>query len=977
MTKQSGFTLIEIIVSLVLVGILATVAGMGLVAGTQGYVFTKENTHMTQKVQLAMTRLNREILELSDVTTATSSTLAFEGVDGNKTLGLDGDTIKIAGDGVALTAGDILIDNVSGFTLTYYQGDETWVQGTDDIQLLSSVKIDLIINRSDSGLGQISFSTIVNPRNNENYGGASSVSGSSPGDGSRRHCFVATAAFGFEDHPSVRILRQFRDRYLQTWEGGRRLVRFYYAYGPAWAQKIQNRPKAAAFARALLAPLVGLAFVLLDFPWLLFWLLILSLVLTHFGMKRIKKRAVLAAATALANRRGSLLIGLIITMVVFAALGAAMLPLTTTAIYNPIGANSAARAYFLAESGYRYAASVFLHAGDESDQDDALETMHNQTYTLSDQEGQFQLSVYSYWFKTVSAPNGRNLTAEAIGGIPSDITFGAGYLYINGWSYSYSSASVNGDQVTFVRSHWEGNWPYISTGTACYPTVLSYSYHSQTVTEGGNITFNSWYPANAFPEKNGRISINDHIYQYATCNLTTNQLEGITDPNDDDMDTFYVSNNTSIILQKFISFHSVGSFAPGGVMAASREVIYHVPIDTGETTATSEFHDTFENMNKWHDSTMGSHAIASVSGDNALDVTGYTDTQRAVIALDWDETDVDLEESWESAGNYLSYDVQVKVMVDNESYYMAGITFRMESDGDGYGVSFLRGVNGYPYDGVYDDLVPPVYQSGYVTYPMIVLWRQWNNDNQREWLAYKVLSSSDHVVDSDSYLKSFSTLVVRIQEGYGIGFNSGGTTAITDGDTVTGQSTGSTGVVKGDPIVTSGSWSSGNAYGYLLLNNVTGNFSSHENLLVDSENRATSFATESRYNLIRIYYGDTSAHGTASTDATDNDRLANTRGTVNWPADEVDEWTADTDYLTLVEWNSNVDNSVTLLSTTDEPNGIIASNSFTSPSSGSFTSSEVGLFAHGFSADEVYFDDFAIRTTGSASGYAFMPSLQE
>jgi prepilin-type N-terminal cleavage/methylation domain-containing protein len=981
MKSQSGFTLIEIIVSLVLVGILATLAGMGLVAGTKGYIFTKENTHMTQKVQLAMTRLNREILELINVTTATSSTLAYEGVDGNRTLGLNSGSIKIAGDGVALASGDLLIDQVNSFALTYYKGDQVWQSGVDSIQLLSSVKIDLEITRTDSGLGQISFSTTVNPRNNENYGGAAPTSSPPAATSGGGGCFVATATYGHLDHPSVRVLRQFRDRFLLTWEGGRQLVRFYYANGPVLADKIKNRPRAKAVARGLLAPLVGLAFVMLDFPLLIGGLLILSLLLTHGVAKHLRKKVTKLVPAVSGNQQGSLLIGLVITMVVFAALGAAMLPLTTTGTYNPIGANSSAKAYFLAESGYRYAASVFLHAGDDAQQEASLIAMHNQTYSLAGQSGQFQLSVYSYWFKTASAPSGRYLTVDALGAIPTEFSLTGGYLYINGERRYYQSATTNGNQITFRRPDYYSYWPSYTVGTACYPA--SRTEGSQTVSQGGNLNFDPYRPAEAFPQRNGRFSINGHIYQYRTLNLAANRLEGISDPELSSMPSFYCGHETTISLEKFVKLHSTGIVAQGGAMASSKEIAYHVPIGLVEGIGiNSQHHDTFEDKTKWHNSAKGSHAIASVDGDNALHVTGDSagdDSHLRVsnIGLDWDSTDVDLDTAWDDAGNYLSYDVQAKVRVDNEPYFMAGVSFRMDSYGNGFGVSFLRGLDGYPHDNIHNDLVPSVYQSGYITHPMIVLWRQWNNYQDKEWLAYSVLSSADHVFDSSSRLKDFSTIVVRIREGASVRFNSGGTTPIVNGETVTGQSSGATGIANGDAFVRYGSWAGGNAEGYIILTNRTGSFTSWETLLVNGENRATSTGYISRHSYIRVYYGDTSAHGTASTDPLDDDRLANERGEVNWPPSEVNQWTAETDHLTLVQWNSNVDGSIDLYSTATEPNGIIRTDDFGSPTSGSFTDVEVGLHTFGNTSDKIYFDDFAIRTIGAYSGTGFLPGLQE
>ena len=56
MRKDAGFTLIEVVLSLIIVGMMAAIAGMGIVTGTKGYVMARENAHIAQKAQLAMAR---------------------------------------------------------------------------------------------------------------------------------------------------------------------------------------------------------------------------------------------------------------------------------------------------------------------------------------------------------------------------------------------------------------------------------------------------------------------------------------------------------------------------------------------------------------------------------------------------------------------------------------------------------------------------------------------------------------------------------------------------------------------------------------------------------------------------------------------------------------------------------------------------------------------------------------------------------
>jgi prepilin-type N-terminal cleavage/methylation domain-containing protein len=62
---KSGFTLIEIIVVLVLLGIMAAVLSNAIVYGVRSFVFARDADQLSQKAQLAMARIN---IELTDIT---------------------------------------------------------------------------------------------------------------------------------------------------------------------------------------------------------------------------------------------------------------------------------------------------------------------------------------------------------------------------------------------------------------------------------------------------------------------------------------------------------------------------------------------------------------------------------------------------------------------------------------------------------------------------------------------------------------------------------------------------------------------------------------------------------------------------------------------------------------------------------------------------------------------------------------------
>ncbi len=151
MKYQKGFTLIELIVVLVLVGLLASLAGMGLVTGVQGYLLSSENAEITQKAQLAMTRLTREVMECTNCGgTSGAISLPFDYTNpiGNRRLEVSNGNLMIGPQGNT----DVLVNIVHAFTLNR----------EDD----GRVTILLRLNHVHGG-SVLDFGTSIFPRNTE------------------------------------------------------------------------------------------------------------------------------------------------------------------------------------------------------------------------------------------------------------------------------------------------------------------------------------------------------------------------------------------------------------------------------------------------------------------------------------------------------------------------------------------------------------------------------------------------------------------------------------------------------------------------------------------------------------------------------------------------------------------------------------------------------------------------------------------
>ena len=89
--------------------------------------------------------------------------------------------------------------------------------------------------------------------------------GDDSSSGKKGGCFIATAAYGSPLHSYVKVLRDFRDKYLMPSKQGRTLVCFYYKYSPFVADLIVKNKALKVLVRMNLMPLIALSYSMVHF----------------------------------------------------------------------------------------------------------------------------------------------------------------------------------------------------------------------------------------------------------------------------------------------------------------------------------------------------------------------------------------------------------------------------------------------------------------------------------------------------------------------------------------------------------------------------------------------------------------------------------------------------------------------------------------------------------------------------------------
>lgn len=162
-----GFTLLEVLLSVALLGALGVLVLSSLTIGAKGFMSSRADVETTQRARLALNRMTYEVRRLTAISEALSTSMTYTEKNGASIV------LTKAGSTITLD-GNLLIENLATYPagtylFTYSQADGSAWTPASDLSLLSKLVITLrLTSPKDPVGGSIirTYTATINPRSN-------------------------------------------------------------------------------------------------------------------------------------------------------------------------------------------------------------------------------------------------------------------------------------------------------------------------------------------------------------------------------------------------------------------------------------------------------------------------------------------------------------------------------------------------------------------------------------------------------------------------------------------------------------------------------------------------------------------------------------------------------------------------------------------------------------------------------------------
>jgi prepilin-type N-terminal cleavage/methylation domain-containing protein len=157
--KPNGFTLVELVLTISLLGIIVVVSGILMGRGLEAYRLVSARTDSVHQARYALVRLQKELEALREVRTASPNRIVF--LDS----GMREVEFRYEG-GLLYRGADILSDRVTSLAMTYYRDNGNETSAAPQVR-----RIHLDMTVAADRAGTLSLRTDIFPRNfiYENY----------------------------------------------------------------------------------------------------------------------------------------------------------------------------------------------------------------------------------------------------------------------------------------------------------------------------------------------------------------------------------------------------------------------------------------------------------------------------------------------------------------------------------------------------------------------------------------------------------------------------------------------------------------------------------------------------------------------------------------------------------------------------------------------------------------------------------------